>query len=186
MKITADNLLGSARRISTQRETSKDLGKGGSERSDRAEIAAKIDSRLDAVSVELKEVQTDLSSKQAVKDGLGKLIEEFQKKGNLSNLLNEVRFNDKKVLLDFLGNNADSLTMQLLSQKNEEIDKLISSDTKKLTRLQVESANIFASNLGNVEKTDQIMKNLNDSMISSGTPEGYSRLNPESVMRLIR
>ena len=186
MKITADNMLGSARRINSQREASKGSEKGGTERSDRADIAAKVDSRIDAVSNELKEVQTDLSSKQAVKDGLGKVIEDFQKGGNVSNLLNEVKFNDKKVLLDFLGGDADSLSMQLLSQKNDEIDKLISSDTRKLTKLQVESANIFASNLVKDAKADKMMKNLNDFMISAGFPEDLSRLNPETVMRLVR
>jgi len=186
MKITADNLLGSARRINSQRETLKGSEKGGTERSDRADIAAKVDSRLDAVSNELKEIQTDLSSKQAVKEGLGKIIEDFQKGGNVSNLLNEVRFNDKKVLLDFLGGNGDSLSMQLLSQKNDEIDKLIYSDVTKLTKLQVESANIFASNLVKEDKADIIMKNLNDFMVSSSSTEGFSRLNPETVMRLVR
>jgi hypothetical protein len=186
MKISADNLLGSARRISSQRDTLKGSEKGSSERSDRADIAAKVDSRLDAVSNELKEVQTDLSSKQAVKEGLGKIIEDFQKGGNVSNLLNEVRFNDKKVLLDFLGGNEDSLSMQLLSKKSDELDKLIMLDTNKLTKLQVESANIFASNLVKEDKADQIMKNLNDFMGTSGYPENFSRLNPETVMRLVR
>ena len=189
MKITAEGLLGSASKINSQRGTASEKDKGSvGAKSDRADIASRIDSRLVSLQSELNETQTELSRNQIVKEGLNRLIDEFNKGGNMKAVLDEVKFNDKKVLIDYLGDNGDALTMNILNEKNKEIDSLIVKDMNKLTKLQVESENIFASNLSKGSKHESVLGQISAMMENGGgnRSSSISNLNPDAVLRLIR
>ncbi|HNX60240.1 MAG TPA: hypothetical protein PKK43_14155 [Spirochaetota bacterium] len=188
MKITAEGLLGSASKINSQRGASSEKEKGSvGAKSDRADITSRIDSRLVSLQSELSETQTELSKNQIVKEGLSRFVDEFNKGGNIKAVLNDVKFNDKKVLIDYLGDNGDALTMNMLSEKNNEIDSLIVRDTNKLTKLQVESENIFASNLSKGSKHESVFDQISAMMDNGGNRSAsISNLNPDAVLRLIR
>jgi hypothetical protein len=187
MKITADNLLGNAKRINSQRESAQSTkDKGASERGDRADIAYKVDARLESITGDLKNVQTELSEKQLMKEGLDRALQEAGKGNDVSQMINEVKYNNKKILLDFLGGGGEKLTMQLLTAKNLELEQKISQDTQKLSRLQVESENIFASSLGDATKSGSAAGTINKLISENGAQTNVSRLNPEVVMRLIK
>jgi hypothetical protein len=189
MKITADNLLGSAQKINSKRNSAIENSKMGSEsRTDRADIAAKVDSRMDSIQNEMKNLQTDLSKNQIMKEGVNRTVDEMGRGGNVAAIINEVRYNDKKVLLDYLNEGGDQLTMQVLSAKKSELDARIARDTKNLTKLQVETENIFASNFAKGEKAGSLLERLNEIINAENTKSlsPYSGINPESVMRLIR
>lgn len=189
MKITAEGLLGSANRINSQRGATADKEKNSiGAKSDRADIVSRVDSRLSTLQSDMKDAQTDLSKNQSIKEGMSRIIEEFNKGGNLKSVLNDVKFNDKKVLLDYLGENGDELTMNVLEDKNKDIDSLIMRDTNKLAKLQVESENIFASNLAKGSKNESVFEKISEMIQSSGSKQSaeISNLNPDAVMRLIR
>ena len=186
MKITADNLLGNAKRISSQRDSAGSTKeKNGTVRTDRADIAHKVNARLDAVSGEMRSIQSSLSEHQLVKDGIDQIIEESKKGNNVKQILNSVTYEGKKVLLDYLGGNGDDLTMQLLTAKNREVESKISNDTQKLMKLQVESENIFASSLSDGEKGAAV-NDINRMIGENRNGPSLSHLNPEVVLRLIK
>jgi hypothetical protein len=181
MKITIDNIVGNAGRIQTQRNNQEKTQKGSS-RSDSAEIVSRLDSRVISLQSDLRETQTELSKNQIIKEGIAKAVDDLSKGKNPSTTVNAVTFNDKKVLLDYLGESEPS--KDVLFEKDKEISEDIQNGVKNLTRLQVEAENIYASNLSEGKEMDKVLKN---SIESSKLSTAYnSTLNADMVSRLIR
>jgi len=87
-------------------------------------------------------------------------------------------------LQDFLGKD---ITPSLLMSKREEIQKLINEDVNSLTRIQVETDNIAASNLASGKKLESLVKNVNDIFKDASLSSGaISNLDADKVMRLIK
>lgn len=188
MKITADNLLGNAKKISSQRDSAGSAKeKTSTVRSDRADIAYKVNARLESVSGEMRSLQNSLSEHQLVKDGIDQVMDETRKGNgaNVKQILEAAKYEGRKVLLDYLGGSGDALTMQLLTAKNHEVESRISNDTQKLMKLQVESENILASSLSDKGKTGEI-NDINKLISESRNGQSLSHLNPEVVLRLIK
>lgn len=186
MKITVDNLLGNAKRISSQRDSvGATKEKDVTVRSDRADIAYKVNARLESVSGEMRSLQSSLSEHQLVKDGIDQVLSETEKGNNVKQILDAVKYEGRKVLLEYLGGTGDNLTMQLLTAKNREVESRISHDTQKLMKLQVESENILASSLSDKGNTAE-MNDINKMISESRNSSSISHLNPEVVLRLIK
>lgn len=181
MKVTIDNLVGNAGRIQSQRVSSEKSRKD-SVKSDTAEFASKIDSRVTALQDDLKNAQTELSKNQIIKEGISKAVEDLANGKNPSSSINAVTFNDKKVLFDYLGESEPS--QQTLFEKGNSISDLIKENVKKLTRLQVEAENIQASNLSGRDIDTALKQSLESTKLSDAFARGA--LNADAVSRLIR
>ena len=182
MKVTIDNLIGSAGRIQSQR-ASAEKNQKSSEKSDSAQIASKVDSRLVTLEADMREAQTDLSKNQVVKEGLGRVADDLAKGKNPSATINAVTFNDKKVLLDFLGG-EEAPSHETLMQKTSLIEEFIKDGVKRVTRLQVEGENLQASNLTGGKDIEATLKG---SLESAKLANAYTgALNADAVQRLIR
>jgi hypothetical protein len=186
MKINADGLLGNANKISAKRTSSSENEKTTTEsRADRADIATKVDVRLDAIQGEMRDLQTTISKNQAIRDGLSQMMESLANGGDTSTVVNKTIFDNKKVLADYLAENDSSATESQISEHNKIIDSRINDDTTRLKKLMIETENIFASNLGKSDKSvsgdiEKIMSGFKSQLAD------ISAVNPEKVMRLVK
>jgi hypothetical protein len=118
-----------------------------------------------------------------IREGLSRVTDELGKGKNPSSTINAVTFNDKKVLLDFLGGD-EAPSHETLAQKTSLIEEFIKEGVRKITRLQVEGENLQASNLTGGKDIEATLKN---SLESSKLANAYSgALNADAVQRLIR
>ncbi len=188
MKVSIDGILGSARKLNTQKRTEDDSSekKKAPVAADRVSIGSKVASRLDSIQRELREVQTSLTRNQIIDDGIRQLREDLSRGSqNSARIFDEVRFGPAKVLHDFVG---DSVTSDILDAKQERLRSLVDGDIGRLRRLQVESENILASDMAQPAAVDSILRNIDSVFTEQGAQalERSSRLNADAVMRLIK
>ncbi|MGV7930921.1 MAG: hypothetical protein AB2L13_18810 [Spirochaetota bacterium] len=189
MKVSIDAILGSARKISNQRQVEEESADGKRRdglRTDRVEIENRMASRIDNIQKELREIQTSLTRSQIVRDGLVQLQNDMSKGGaGASRILENVRFEGAPVLREFVGS-ADSPSV--LSARRESVDGLIAEDVAKLTRLQIEVENIAASNVIGGEKIGALVGSLEGALAGRDAASlgSISNLKEEAVTRLVR
>ncbi len=186
MKVSIEGILGSARKINSQRQ----LDDGGSDkkkkeiRGDSISIGSKINSRLDSIETEYRDLQSSLTKNQIIKDGLDQLETDFRKGGAGSQtIFEEFKFQGEPALRQFVG---DTVTEPVIKARGEAVGGLIEKDISTLKRLQVEFDNIVASNLVNGDKLDAITANVDTIFKGPGNLESMNRLNPDSFMRIIK
>jgi hypothetical protein len=189
MKVSIDGILGSARKIHSQRQAEEDSlnkKKNGEVRTDSVEIESRVSSRLDTIQKELREVQSSLTRNQILREGLNRLDADMARGGqNTAEIMNEVKFEGRKVLHDFAGENV---SQGAIRAKMEQVNGLIGGDINRLTRLHVEVENILASNLAGTDKVETVMKNIETAFsgASNETINSVSSLRADTVMRLIK
>lgn len=190
MNISIDSILGSAKKINNQRNSDniEKRQKATSSAADKIEISTKVNSRLDSIGQDLKKVQHSLTRNQIIQNGLEQAEKEIQNGSqNLSGLYNDVTYNDQKILLEFL-DGKDTIDLAMLNNKKQENEKMLKEDINSLTRLQVETENILASNLGSSDKFESTLKKLENSFQESNanSVNNISNLNADVVMKLIK
>ncbi|MBN2435042.1 MAG: hypothetical protein JXK07_07225 [Spirochaetes bacterium] len=182
MNITADGILGSARKINQKRtslsETSGPKSTAG--KSDSVQIETRLNGRLDTLQADLKATQTSLTRNQIIHAGLKDLTEDFRKGGGRSaEIVSQVTYNGEQPLRELIGDNK--LNEKFLDELMKGTVIRINKDIADLSRMQVESENIFASSLisdPSSRMTDMFQNNVSGESISS--------LNADVVMRLTR
>jgi hypothetical protein len=192
MQISIDAILGSARSINNQKQIDEDSlsGKKKSEiKRDSVSIAGRIDSRLDSLETEFKDIQSSITKNQIILNGIELLREDSRTGGlNSASILSETLFQGRPVLKEVFGENPAEGAMienELLSAES------IENETSRLRKLQVELDNIAASNLTAAGRNDKISDTLSniEAFSNSGGPgqaERISNVRPDSVMRLIK
>ncbi len=188
MKVSIDGILGTAKKINSQRELEENNSnkKKGEIKTDSVSIGTRINSRLDAMEAEFRDVQSSLTKNQIIRDGIEQLRADFQKGGQeRQNIINNVMFEGKKVLAGF---DAEPINPQFLDAKQEYTARMIHDDVTRLKRLQVELDNIMASDLVGQDRLQNIMANIDSIFPRSGMTniESISSLRPDTVMRLIK
>jgi len=185
MKITADGILGSAQNINNKKKSDEKELKQDSvnTKNDSINIKNVINSRIEAIEKEVREIQTSLTKNQIISRGLDRLMA-ASNPNTLNAIMNETLFNNSKVLKDFVGTN---LTAEEFSLKKSEVDALLSKNLISLTKIQVEMDNIAASNVTGNNKIETLMTGINDTLKTTGIGlENISNLNAEKVMGLIK
>lgn len=188
MKVTIDNILGSARRINNQRQPEDDSAdkKKKDVKLDSVNIENRLSSRLDTIENDLRDIQVSLTKNQIVRDGIGELQEDLQKGGKGSQkIMDEVAFQGEPVLRKFVGERLDQET---LTARKTQIEELINGDVSRLKRLQVEIDNITASNLIGSEKLEKMTSNMESVFENAGKRnlDTISHLRADVVMRLVK
>ncbi|MDA3900172.1 MAG: hypothetical protein PF637_06585 [Spirochaetes bacterium] len=183
MNITADGILGSARKINQKRTSVSEKGTQTAftgKPSDSVRIETRLNGRLDTIQADLKTTQTSLTRNQIVHEGLKDLVTDLRQGGGRSQqIISDATYNSEKPLADLIG--ADPLTENFLNELMKGTLVRINKDIADLSRMQVESENIFASNL----VSDPSSK-MAEMVQNSGSGENVSRLNADVVMRLTR
>ncbi len=185
MKVTVDSLLGSAQKINNKRKIEDGALKTGKTevKTDSLSIGNKINSRVESISREIARLQTSLTEKQIVRDGLTQLQSGKLDDPSIQELLDNTRFNNQRVLFEFIDGKTDP---ENLSMKTAEIEKLITADMNEVRRVQVEVDNFVASNLSE-GKFDKLMSDTGELIGSSGADvNDISNLTAEKVMKLVR
>lgn len=185
MKVSIDGILGSARKINSQRENSSAEGSkkaaNSESRADSVNLSAKLKSRLDSIDADFKSVQSDLTKNQIIRNGVEQMMSEANKSRHAEILRNST-FEGKPVLADFLAGKTEKGDLNL---KNSEISSKIEKNITDIKKLQVEVDNISASNLtsgaSNVEQSISMVSGM-----KSGNISGISNLRHDSVMRLVK
>ncbi len=185
MKVTVDGILGSAQKINNKKKTDESELKQNTKsiKSDSVEISKVINSRIEALGKEVKEIQISLTKNQILRDGIDKLVN-ASSGSDAEKILNETTFNDKKILKDFIG--AD-YTPQTVETKKNELKTLISNDINALTKIQVEMDNFIASDITGTKKVENLMAGVSDTLKKApGGLDHISRLDADKVMRLVK
>ncbi len=185
MKVTADGILGSAQKINNKKKTEETDVKLDSKsvKSDSINLSKVINSRIEALGKEVKDIQTSLTKNQIIRDGIDQLLT-ASSSGAAETILNETTFNNSKILKEFIGT---TFTPQEIESKKSDVKTLISGDVNTLTKIQVEMDNIIASDLTSNKKVETLMAGVSETL--KRTPAGLeniSNLDAEKVMRLIR
>lgn len=188
MKISIENILGSARRISGQHESDESgQDKGRKDvRTDSVSIQNRIDTRITVLQTELKDIQTSLTRNQIVSDGLRQLEDEIKRGGtNVDRILNDVRFEGQTVLRSFAGDQVGPETVKV---GQERISRLLNDDISSLRKLQVEAENMLAAGARGTGAIDDIIGNIEGSIssVDSGSINNLTSLNADTVRRLVR
>ena len=186
MKVTSDGILGIAIELKNKRNIQDESSKGSKEKikSDSIEIRSRLAQRLTTIQGELNNLQSTLTKNQIIKAGINQLTDDFDNgKNNAKNILNQVQFENKYVLSDFLDNDV---TYEKITSGNERVGKLIEKDIKQLKGFQIELENIAASNLADNSIADTISKiehsllNIDFSSVSK-----ISQIKSDSVIDLL-
>ncbi len=188
MKISIDGILGTAKKINSQKELEENnLDKRkGTVKTDSVSIGSRINSRLDAIEAEFKDIQSSLTKNQIIRDGIEQLRNDLALDGRRQeSILKNVTFEGKDVLRGFVGN---EITEPNLKAKQDSNAGLINSDVNRLKKLQVEVDNITASDLAGSDRLKNMMSNI-DSIFSRSNMahlENISSVKADAVMRLIK
>lgn len=188
MKVSIDGILGTARKINSQKELEEgnQNKKKADVKMDSVSIGSRINTRLDAMETEFREIQSSLTKNQIIRDGIEQLWADFKKDGQeQQNILKNVTFEGTPVLKGFM---AENVTEQALNEKRDTNTNMINEDIGRLKKLQVELDNIMASDLVGRDRLSGIMSNV-DSIFSRSeitNIDSISNLRPDAVMRLIK
>ena len=188
MKVTIDGIIGSARKINNQRQLEEEnLNKKKNEvKTDSISISRKVNSRLEKIESELREIQSTVTKNQVAGFGVNMLKEDLASGGrNSQNIIKEVKYDGDNLLKGMVGENYTNTELDALYGN---INKKIDSEVTRLKHLEVEVDNIMASNLAGTDRLDNIKTNM-DSIFAGaekGNLENLSDLKVDSVMRLIK
>ena len=186
MKITADGILGSAQKINNQKKTEDESFSTGikEQKTDSVSISKIVNSRIESIEKEIRELQTSLAKNQSTNNGLDQLEKAIVSGDKTDEILAKNTFNGKQVLKDFMG---PEITPEILKSKKEEVKTLIKEDVNNLTKVQVELDNIIASDLAGTKKVESLMTDLNEFFKGNiASVDSISSLDADKVMKLIR
>ena len=186
MKITADGLLGSAQKISNQKKAENESPARGTKgsKTDSVSIGKIINSRIESIEKEIRELQTSLARNQSVSNGIDQLERALASGGDMAEILENNTFNGKQALKDFVG---PELTPEILKSRKDDIKGLVKEDLGSLTKVQVELDNIIASDIVGNKKVENLMTGLNEFFKGNSTSlDSISNLDADKVMKLIR
>ncbi len=186
MKISPEGILGSAQKISNRKKIEQGSQQKDSKgvKGDSVSISNKINSRIETIEKEVKEIQTSLSKNQIIKNGIGEMEAAAASGGNPEEVLTRTTFNGSAVLREFIN---EQFSSEILSSKKDEVNNLITGDINKLTRVQVEVDNIIASDLAGNRKVENLMSDING-IFGNGQQDlgSISNLNADKVMKLVK
>lgn len=184
MKITADGILGSAQKINNKRQV-EEGNKGAKKdiKTDSIILGKAINSRIETLEKEIKDIQTSLTKNQIIREGIDDIL-----KNNTPEIINQTmeasKFEGRQILRDYIGTDT---APSVLHTKKKDVESLINNDINSLTKVQVEIDNIVASNLAGDKKAENLMSNVND--IFKNVPanlDTISNLDADKVMKLVR
>lgn len=187
MKVTVDGILGSAQKINNKKKTDEtELKQDKKEiKPDSVNISRIINSRIESIEKEVKEIQTSLTKNQIIREGIDRIISASTPDA-VNKIMDETTFNNSRILRDFIGSGA-SLSPELLASKKNEVKSLIANDMTSLTKIQVEMDNIIASDITGTKKVENILAGVNDTFKKTPSElENISNLDADKVRKLIR
>ncbi len=188
MKISVDGLLGSARKINSQRQSDeKAPGKKSAEiKSDSVSIGSRVNTRIDRIENELRDIQSSLTMNQIRRDSLLQLQDDIASDGkNSQTIIDEARFNGQPLLQDLSIKDLDPAKIET---KSAGVNELLSEDVNRLKRLQIEVDNIMASNLAGNDRVESLIEKMEENFpqLEGNDLTGITNLNADTVMKLIR
>lgn len=187
--ISIETIIGSAQKINNQKTNfDKNSRKTDSSKTDTVQISAKVNSRLNGIEVDLRKVQTELTSDQIIKNALIELREESGSKNpSYSEVLKNYNSETRNLISKYIGD-VKSLTGDKIEQGLSDVNKQISTNVSELKRIQIETENIFASDMAQSDKAASVVKSVETYFISGNinAMNKISSLNADVVMRLTR
>jgi len=185
MKVTVDGILGSAQNINNKKKTEETGLKQDTKsiKSDSVNISKIVNSRIEALGKEVKDIQISLTKNQILRDGIDNLLNASSAEVT-DKILNETTFNGKKILKDFVGTDITSQSVEL---KKSDVKTLILNDVNSLTKIQVEMDNFIASDITGSKKVENLMAGVSETLKKAPAGLEYiSKLDEDKVMKLIR
>ncbi len=188
MKVSIDGILGSARKINSQRESfeGEPDKKAQEVKKDSISISKRLDTRIDSIETEFRTLQNSLTKNQIIRQGLEQIAADINAGGkNVQEIIESVKFEGAPVLKELA---QEKITSEKVTEKTSENNEKISKDINSIKKLQVEADNIMASNLTVGDKAESLTKNIGSifTNASAGSLDGITNLQADKVMRLIK
>ena len=146
MKVSIDSILNTAVNIKNQKDNFNNKSENNAAHKaagDSIEIRSKLSSRLGRIQSELKNLQSSLTKNQIIKDGLSQVINDLDSSaGRINRIAEQVRFEKKLVLNDFLDNAVGSFGPKWDPPGCQEIHQAAQAE-KIAARVQVVAARLF-------------------------------------------
>lgn len=186
--ISIETIIGSAQKINKQRTEQKNSNNQLEKNNvDTVSISKKVNTQLDNIQKDLKSIQTNITDSQIIGNAINELREESSNQNpDYSSVLNNYSDSNKQLVMNYLG--KEEITEKLLNEKQNSLEKEQNMNIARLKKLQIETENIFASNLAASDKADQVIRTVETYFISGNmnAMNKLSTLNAEVVMRLTR
>lgn len=182
MKVSIDGILVSAGKMQNQKqvEEKNDNARRKELSADSVTISNRLNTRLDAIDGEIRDIQTSLTRSQTIREGLTQLQGDLATGGkNQQAILKDVVYDGQPVLRSYVGENPTAAYLQTRIDDN---GRAIGEDVNRLKRLQVEVDNIMASELAGPQKVESVIKSID----RLSNLDQVSSLRADSVMRLIK
>ena len=186
MKITADGILGSAQKMNNQKKIDdSDLKQDRKNlKTDSVSIGKLVNSRIESMENEIKDIQTSLTKNQILSNGLDQLASALDSGRNVNDVLSKTSFEGKTILKDLVGH---EVTTEAVKNRKTEIKSLLNNDINSLTKVQVELDNIIASGIAGGKKVESLMANLNDIFKgNSSNLDSITNLDADKVRKLVK
>jgi hypothetical protein len=185
MKVSIDNMLGSAQNISSRiRQNAENSGRTSQTGSnDSVNINSRVDRRVDQLESELRTVQHSISRNQVTLDGMQRLREDMLTGGTQQQeILNNTRFEGRILLSEF---SIGEIDLALIDNKIEEFSTSVNQDFANLKRMLVEVDNITAADMLSAQRANELLSGVQNEIVQNSNIAGITNINANHVKNLI-
>ena len=185
MKVSIDNLLGSAQQINSRmRQDVENSGKASETRSDSVNINSRVDKRIGQLESELRTVQNSISRNQVALDGMQRLRDDLNAGGaNQQEILNNTKFGGKVLLSEF---SVGEIDLKSIDDKMNNITNNMNNDYAHLKKMLVEVDNIMAADMLSAKRANELISGVQNEIAKDSNIAGItSNINASNVKNLI-
>ena len=186
MKVSIDNILGSAQNINNRMNRNVENSDITSEpnRNDSVNINSRVDRRIDQLESELRTVQNSISKNQVALDGMQRLKDDLTAGGNnQQEILNETKFGGKVLLSEF---SVGEIDIKLIDDKMKDVSAYIEQEYADLKKMLVEVDNIIAADMLSEKRANELISGVQNEIVRNSNVAGItSNIDVNHVRNLI-
>jgi hypothetical protein len=185
MKVSIDNILGSAQKINSRmRQDVENSEKTSETRGDSVHIDSRVDKRISQLESELRIVQNSISRHQVALDGMKRLRDDIMNGGsNQQEILNNTKFGGKVLLSEF---SVGEIDIKLIDDKMRDITNNANQDHANLKKMLVEVDNITAADMLSAKRANELISGVQNEIAGNSNIAGMtSNINVNNVKNLI-
>ena len=184
MKVSIDNVLGSAQQINSRMRQDAENTRTSETRNDSVHINSRVDQRIGQLESELRTVQDSLSRHQVTLDGLQRLRDDVMNGGgNQQEILNNTRFGGQVLLSEF---SIGDIDLQLVNDRIRDVSNYANQDHANLKRMLVEVDNIMAADMISAQRANELISGVQNEIARDvNVIEAASNVNASNVKNLI-
>ena len=186
MKVSIDNILGSAQQINSRMRPNTEGSDKTTEtkHNDQVHINSNVDRRIGQLESDLRTIQSSISMQQVTLDGMRRLREDLMTGGaNQQEILNNTVFEGKTLLSEFAVGQID---LEMVTDRMNNVTTNIDREFASLKKMLVEVDNIIAADMLSAQRANELTAGLQTEIAKDASIAGItSNLNAVNVRNLI-